>query len=98
MRGRMSAAKSYSAPFALGETMTGGAIGRVVESASAEIPVGAVVLHQFGWRDVVQEDAAGFKIVPEIPGVPLSAVPGNSGHDGVHRLCWPDGHGRHEAR
>ena len=78
----MSAAKSYSAPFGLGETMTGGAIGRVVESASTDIPVGAVVLHQFGWRDVVQEDAAGFKIVPEIPGVPLSLYLGILGMTG----------------
>lgn len=82
MRGRMSAAKSYSAPFALGETMTGGAIGRVVESASESIPVGSVVLHQFGWRDVVQEDAAGFKLVPEIPGVPLSVYLGILGMTG----------------
>lgn len=82
MRGRMSAAKSYTAPFAVGETMTGGAIGRVVESASDAIPVGAVVLHQFGWRDVVQEDAAGFKIVPELPGVPLSLYLGVLGMTG----------------
>lgn len=82
MRGRMSAAKSYSEPFALDETMTGGAIGRVVESASDSIPVGSVVLHQFGWRDVVQEDAAGFKIVPEIPGVPLSVYLGILGMTG----------------
>lgn len=83
MRGRMSDAKSYAAPFALGETMTGGAIGRVVESASGDIPVGAVVLHQFGWRDVVQEDAAGFKAVPEIPGVPLSIYLGMLGMTGL---------------
>lgn len=82
MRGRMSAAKSYSEPFALGKTMTGGAIGRVVESASDSIPVGSVVLHQFGWRDVVQEDAAGFKVVPEIPGVPLSVYLGILGMTG----------------
>ncbi|ALE07728.1 NADP-dependent oxidoreductase [Arthrobacter sp. ERGS1:01] len=82
MRGRMSAAKSYSAPFALGETMTGGAIGRVVESARDDLPVGSVVLHQYGWRDVVQEDGAGFKIVPEIPGVPLSLYLGILGMTG----------------
>ncbi|MGO2540383.1 MAG: NADP-dependent oxidoreductase [Specibacter sp.] len=83
MRGRMSDAKSYAAPFALGETMGGGAIGRVVESASDSIPVGAVVLHQFGWRDVVQEDAAGFKVMPELPGVPLSLYLGILGMTGL---------------
>ena len=33
MRGRMNDGRSYVAPYALGETITGGAIGRVVESA-----------------------------------------------------------------
>lgn len=83
MRGRMNDAKSYAPPYALGETMTGGAVGRVVESTSDEVPVGAVVLHQFGWRDLVQEDAAGFRVVPEIPGVPLSLYLGTLGMTGL---------------
>ncbi len=83
MRGRMSDAKSYAPPYALAETMTGGAIGRVIESASGDIAVGSVVLHQFGWRDVVQEDAAAFKIVPELPGVPLSLYLGILGMTGL---------------
>src|SRR6187402_1235442 len=65
MRGRMSDARSYIAPFVLGETMGGGAVGRVVESAADSVPVGSLVVHQYGWRDVVQEDAAGFRVVPE---------------------------------
>ncbi len=83
MRGRMNDVKSYAPPYALGETMTGGAIGRVVASTSDEVPVGAVVLHQFGWRDVVQEDAAGFRVVPEVPGVPLSLYLGTLGMTGL---------------
>ncbi|WP_125612644.1 NADP-dependent oxidoreductase [Specibacter cremeus] len=83
MRGRMSDARSYAPPYALGATMTGGAIGRVVESTSADLPVGAVVLHQFGWRDVVQEDAARFRAVPELPGVPLSLYLGVLGMTGL---------------
>lgn len=72
MRGRMNDVRSYVAPYALGETITGGAIGRVIESASEEVPVGSVVLHQHGWADTVQADAATFRVVPEVPGVPLS--------------------------
>jgi NADPH-dependent curcumin reductase CurA len=72
MRGRMNDARSYTPPYALGETITGGAIGRVVESAHEDFPVGAVVLHQHGWSDAVQADAATFRVVPEIPGLPLS--------------------------
>ena len=73
MRGRMNDVKSYTPPFALDETMTGGAVGRVVESTSGDVPVGAVVVHQLGWRDVAQGDAAGFRVVPEVEGVPSSA-------------------------
>ena len=73
MRGRMNDAKSYAPPYALGETMTGGAVGRVVRSASDALAVGDVVVHQQGWRDVAQGDAAGFRAVPEVAGVPLSA-------------------------
>ena len=76
MRGRMNDAKSYAPPYALGATMTGGAVGRVVGSASDGVAVGDVVVHQLGWRDVAQDDAAAFRVVPEIPGVPLSAYLG----------------------
>ena len=72
MRGRMNDTRSYVAPFALGETITGGAVGRVIESASDSLPVGAAVLHQHGWSDVIQADAETFRPVPDIEGVPLS--------------------------
>ncbi len=83
MRGRMNDVKSYVPPFALGETLTGGAIGRVIESADENIPVGAVVLHQYGWRDIVQEPSAGFRVVPELPGYPLSIYLGMLGLTGM---------------
>ena len=72
MRGRMNEGRSYVAPYALGATITGGAVGRVIESAADGVDVGAVVLHQHGWSDVVQDDAATFQVIPELPGVPLS--------------------------
>lgn len=50
MRGRMSDAKSYAAPYELGEIMHGDAVGRVVASADPAIPVGASVVHSDGWR------------------------------------------------
>ena len=83
MRGRMNDVRSYVPPFALDETMTGGAVGRVVESTVEDVPVGALVLHQHGWRDVVQEDASGFRVVPEIPGAPSSLHLGLFGLTGL---------------
>jgi hypothetical protein len=72
MRGRMNEGRSYVAPYALGETILGGAIGRVVESASDELPVGTIVQHQHGWSDTVQDAASTFNAVADIPGLPLS--------------------------
>lgn len=51
MRGRMRDRKSYAAPYALGETMTGGAVGRVVESRSDAFAPGDHVLSNYGWRE-----------------------------------------------
>ena len=74
MRGRMNDEESYTPPFALDATMTGGAVGRVVESTSDAVPVGAAVTHDLGWRDVAQGDASRFRVVQD--GVPLSAYLG----------------------
>ncbi|AZG44121.1 NADP-dependent oxidoreductase [Gordonia insulae] len=74
MRGRMIDTRSYIPPFVLGETMTGGAVGRVVESTVDDLPVGTLVSHQYGWRDVAQEDAAGFRALPDAPGDASSSI------------------------
>ncbi|WP_053385340.1 NADP-dependent oxidoreductase [Leucobacter celer] len=72
MRGRMNDTRSYVAPYRLGETITGGAVGRVIESAAEGLPAGTVVLHQHGWTDLTQDEAAAFRALPDLPGVPLS--------------------------
>ena len=82
MRGRMSEGRSYIQPFAVGETMTGGAVGRVVESRSDAHRVGSLVLHDLGWRDVAQGDGGQFRVVDEVDGVPASAYLGVLGLTG----------------
>ncbi|QCB55047.1 NADP-dependent oxidoreductase [Sphingopyxis sp. PAMC25046] len=51
MRGRMNEAKSYAASFQIGQPMTGGAIGEVVESGMEGFAPGDLILHMGGWRD-----------------------------------------------
>lgn len=51
MRGRMIDRKSYVPPFQIGETLTGGAIGRVVESKHPDFKAGDHVESMFGWRE-----------------------------------------------
>jgi NADPH-dependent curcumin reductase CurA len=43
--------KSYVPPYGLGETMDGGAVGRVVESNVGELHPGDWVLSRMGWRE-----------------------------------------------
>jgi NADPH-dependent curcumin reductase CurA len=93
MRGRMNATKSYAPSWELGETMLGGAIGQVVASRSDDVPVGAVVLHGLGWRDVAVLPATHVSVVEPLPGLPLSlylgvlGMPGLTAWAGLFRLA-----------
>ncbi|HEX5958351.1 MAG TPA: NADP-dependent oxidoreductase [Hyphomicrobiaceae bacterium] len=51
MRGRMRDAKSYAQPVALGEVMTGGAVGQVVKSNHPQFQVGDIVEDTMGWQE-----------------------------------------------
>jgi NADPH-dependent curcumin reductase CurA len=52
MRGRMNDVRSYVPPFALGEPLTGGAVGQVVASGDERWQVGDWVVHDLGWREL----------------------------------------------
>jgi hypothetical protein len=93
MRGRMSAIRSYAPSWELGETMQGGAVGRVVASRAESVPEGALVLHGSGWRDVAVLDASAVSVVAPLPGLPLSlylgalGMPGLTAWAGLFRLA-----------
>ncbi|MET9692284.1 NADP-dependent oxidoreductase [Streptomyces sp. NPDC006514] len=63
MRGRMDDAPSYMPPFALGSALEGSAVGEVVASRSASVPVGATVSHFLGWREYAALDAGAATVV-----------------------------------
>jgi NADPH-dependent curcumin reductase CurA len=63
MRGRMNDVKSYAPPFKVGEVMTGGAVGEVVESRSPDLKVGDTVQHMGGWREYATGKASDFRCV-----------------------------------
>jgi NADPH-dependent curcumin reductase CurA len=67
MRGRMNDVKSYVPPFALGEPMQGGAVGKVVESRSPNFKEGETVFHMQGWREACAGPAEAFNKVPPLP-------------------------------
>jgi NADPH-dependent curcumin reductase CurA len=51
MRGRMNDVRSYVPPFAVGEPLTGGAVGQVVASRAEGVAEGSWVVHDQGWRE-----------------------------------------------
>jgi NADPH-dependent curcumin reductase CurA len=82
MRGRMSAAKSYAAPYELNKVMQGGAVGEVVASNDEGVAVGDHVLHFNGWREYATFDAKqAVKVDPEA--APLSTYLGVLGMTGL---------------
>ena len=82
MRGRMNDVRSYVPPFALGEPMTGGAVGQVIASRNQRFPEGSWVVHDLGWREVALSEGRGARVVdPER--APLSTTLGVLGMTGL---------------
>lgn len=95
MRGRLRPGKSYVASYLPGEVLTGGAVGVVEESRSENIPKGAAVLSDMGFRTrFVAESNAVRPIHPE--DLPLSAyigimgMPGKTAYVGLTEIGRPN--------
>jgi hypothetical protein len=82
MRGRMSAATSYAAPYVVGEAMTGAAVGVVEQSRAELFKPGDHVLHGLGWREVAIIDAREARVV-DVQAAPASAYLGALGVTGL---------------
>ncbi len=85
MRGRMSEAKSYSAPQPLNAVMLGGTAGEVVASKHAGFAAGDKVVGAGGWQQfsVVDAAAPGALRKVDVSQTPLSAYLGAIGMPGV---------------
>ncbi|MDA3650080.1 NADP-dependent oxidoreductase [Saccharopolyspora indica] len=63
MRDRMDPAVAFLPPYQVGEVLDGPAIGRVIASEAAEVPVGTAVRHWLGWRECAVLDAAAVEVL-----------------------------------
>jgi NADPH-dependent curcumin reductase CurA len=92
MRGRMNDVPSYVPPFTLGEPLTGGAVGEVVESRAGGVQAGTLLRHQLGWRSHAVLDPARAEIV-DGDAAPVSAylgvlgMPGLTAYVGLTRIA-----------
>ena len=88
MRGRMNDVKSYVPPFAVGEAMTGGAVGRVVASRNDAYAEGDWVTSMLGWREVAVSDGRGLQKIDVSYGPPSAflgvlGIPGMTAYVGL---------------
>lgn len=82
MRGRMVDRKSYTPPFQVGETLTGGALGRVSASRSPDFAEGDYVQSNFGWREWFVTGGQGLSKLENLQ-APASAYLGALGMPGM---------------
>src|SRR6266850_112806 len=94
MRGRMNAVKSYAKYLEIGEVMTGGTVGQVVESGNPKFKAGDYVVGSLGWQLYAISNGEGLAVVdPRL--VPLTAylgvcgMPGGTAWIGLLEYCAP---------
>ncbi len=94
MRGRMNDAKSYVEPFAVGDVLGGGGVGRVLSSNSPKFAVGDHVEGMLGWQQVAVVPDKGLRKLDPAP-APLSlalgplGMPGLTAYFGFLEICAP---------
>ncbi len=94
MRGRLSEAKSYAAPVAIGEVMTGETVGEVIASGDPGFAVGDLVQGSRGWQTHTLSRARSLVKLPD-SGPPISTylgvlgMPGTTAYSGMKDIGEP---------
>src|SRR5258707_10132503 len=94
MRGRMSAAKSYAKPAAVGQPMVGGTVGEIITSRNPKYAVGDVVLGYGGWQDYALSSGAGLRkldpaAAPVSTALGVLGMPGMTAYVGLLEIGQP---------
>jgi NADPH-dependent curcumin reductase CurA len=96
MRGRMADRESYAKPLQIGEVMTGGIVGEVIESNAGDYPVGTIVSAMHGWQSYAiakPGDSRLFKVDPSLApistAVGATGMPGQTAYFGLLKLGKP---------
>ena len=94
MRGRMSAAKSYAAPAAVGQPMVGGTVGEIVASRHPDYASGDIVLGFGGWQEYALSNGAGLRkldpaAAPVSTALGVLGMPGMTAYVGLLEIGQP---------
>jgi len=90
MRGRMADRRSYAAPYQIGETLAGSAVGRIV-TGNGQLAPGDYVVSQNGWREWFVCDGWDLrKVDPSVAPVQaylgVLGIPGLTAYAGLKRI------------
>ncbi|MGA7323448.1 MAG: NADP-dependent oxidoreductase, partial [Rhodomicrobium sp.] len=94
MRGRMSDAKSYAQPFAIGEPLGGGTVSEVVESKNPSFSAGDTVLAFGGWQEYSVSNGKELekidaKLAPISTALGVLGMPGMTAYAGLLQIGQP---------
>jgi NADPH-dependent curcumin reductase CurA len=94
MRGRMSDAPSYTPPVAIGDVMTGGTVGQVVQSKLDGFAPGDIVVGYGGWQEFSLFKAGEVSKVdpaqaPISTALGVLGMPGMTAYTGLHEIGKP---------
>src|SRR2546422_10379934 len=94
MRGRMSAAKSYATPAAIGQPMVGGTVGEIVKSRNPKYAAGDIVLGYGGWQEYALSNGAGLRkldptAAPVSTALGVLGMPGMTAYVGLLEIGQP---------
>lgn len=94
MRGRMSDAKSYAAPVAIGAPITAETVGEVVESNDPDFAVGDLLTAFAGWQDFFVTDGKGSRrvepaVAPPSTALGILGMPGMTAYTGLLNIGRP---------
>lgn len=94
MRGRMSEARSYVAPYKVGEPIVGGVVAEVTASNSDRLQVGDLVMGELPWQtEVITQDRYLQKLDPNLAPLPtylgLLGMPGLTAYFGLLDIGQP---------
>src|SRR5712671_5914647 len=94
MRGRMSDAKSYAKPAAIGQPMVGGTVGEIIKSRNPEYSVGDIVLGYGGWQEYALSSGSGLRkldpaLAPVSTALGVLGMPGMTAYTGLLEIGRP---------
>ena len=94
MRGRMRSNGSYARAVELGEVITGGIVGRVIESNDPRLGSGEVVEGMLGWQEYATAPAKALRrvdpqVAPISTALSVLGMPGLTAYFGLLDICRP---------